>query len=121
MSLHQNNKLLIVHDKRYSVSHWPTASEICMLLITNFMELGVLAVISRTLADRQHAVTLPRPCHDPVMALKSRFHKGIFLAWQGNDMVCVNQTRLHCVNQMGKTESKALAERHGRGNGMGTA
>jgi hypothetical protein len=43
-------------------------------------------------------------------------------------MVCVNQTRPHCVNQMGKTQSKPLAERHGRGkawerhgNGMGTA
>jgi hypothetical protein len=47
----------------------------------------------------------------------------------------VNQTRSHCVNQMGKTQSKALAERHGRrtagerqengrgtaGNSMGTA
>jgi hypothetical protein len=29
-------------------------------------------------------------------------------------MVCVNQTRLHCVNQMGKTQSKPLAERHDR-------
>jgi hypothetical protein len=28
-------------------------------------------------------------------------------------MVCVNQTRPHCVNQMGKTQSKPLAERHG--------
>jgi hypothetical protein len=30
-------------------------------------------------------------------------------------MVCVNQTRPHCVNQMVKTQSKPLAERHGRG------
>jgi hypothetical protein len=43
-------------------------------------------------------------------------------------MACVNQTRSHYVNQMGKTQSKALAERHGRGtagkryrNGMETA
>jgi hypothetical protein len=35
----------------------------------------------------------------------------------GNGMVCVNQTRPHCVNQMGKTQYEALAERHG----MGTA
>jgi hypothetical protein len=28
-------------------------------------------------------------------------------------MACVNQIRLHCVNQMGKTQSKPLAERHG--------
>jgi hypothetical protein len=55
-----------------------------------------------------HAVTLPRPCHEPAM-------KGIFVAWQGNGMVCVNQTRPHCVNQMGKTQSKSLEERHGRG------
>jgi hypothetical protein len=27
----------------------------------------------------------------------------------------VNQTRPHCVNQMGKTQSKPLAERYGRG------
>jgi hypothetical protein len=33
----------------------------------------------------------------------------------GNCMVCVNQTWPHRVNQMGKTQSKALAERHGNG------
>jgi hypothetical protein len=62
------------------------------------------------------------------MALRGRFQKGIFVAWQGNGMVCMNQTRPHCVNQMEKTQFKALAERHGmgtageqQGNGMGTA
>jgi hypothetical protein len=35
---------------------------------------------------------------------------GMGMAWQR-----VNQTRLHCVNQMGKTHSKLLAARHGRG------
>jgi hypothetical protein len=30
-------------------------------------------------------------------------------------MACVNQTRPHCVNQMGRTQSTALAERHGNG------
>ena len=30
-------------------------------------------------------------------------------------MASVNQTRPHCVNQMGKTHSKHLAARHGRG------
>jgi hypothetical protein len=62
------------------------------------------------------------------MALRGRFQKGKFVARHGNGMVCVNQTRPRCVNQMGKTQSKALAERHGRvvageghGNGMGTA
>ena len=34
-------------------------------------------------------------------------------AWHG--MACVNQTRSHCVNQMGKTHSKPLVARHGRG------
>jgi hypothetical protein len=111
MSLHQNNKLLLVHVKRCFVSHWPPASEIGMLLITNFLELGVVAEISRTLADRQHAIS----CRHPAMALRSRFQKGIFVAWQGNSMVCVNQTRPHCVNQMRKTQSKALAECNCRG------
>jgi hypothetical protein len=39
MSLYQNNKLLLVHDKRCFFSHWPPASEIGMLLVTNFLEL----------------------------------------------------------------------------------
>ena len=30
-------------------------------------------------------------------------------------MASVNQTRPHCINQMGKTHSKPLAVRHGRG------
>jgi len=30
-------------------------------------------------------------------------------------MASVNQTRPHCVNQMGKTHSKPLAARHGHG------
>ena len=30
-------------------------------------------------------------------------------------MASVNQTRSHCVNKMGKTHSKTLAARHGRG------
>jgi hypothetical protein len=33
----------------------------------------------------------------------------------GNSMACVNQTRPHCVNQMGNTQSEALVERHGMG------
>jgi hypothetical protein len=31
----------------------------------------------------------------------------------GNGMACMNQTRPHYANQMGKTQSKPLAERHG--------
>jgi len=43
MSLHQNNKLFLVHDKRCLVSHWPPASESGMLLITTFLELRLVA------------------------------------------------------------------------------
>jgi hypothetical protein len=98
-----------------------------MLLITNLMELRVVAGRSRTLAGiwtadansyipcRSHAVTLTRPYHNPAVALKGRFQKGIFVAWQGNGMVRLNQTRPHCVNQMWRTQSKPLLERHGRG------
>jgi hypothetical protein len=41
--------------------------------------------------------------------------RGMAAERHGNGMACVNQARPHCVNQMGKTRSKALAERHGRG------
>ena len=36
-------------------------------------------------------------------------------AWHGHIMASVNQTRPYCVNHMGKTHSKPLAARHGRG------
>jgi hypothetical protein len=139
MSLYQNNKPIIVHDRRCFVSHWPPASEIGMLLITNFLEFRVVAGISWKLVDRQHAVvgrpmlihtyhavrllfpcrhlaaTLPRPCHGVERSLSERHIRGMAGKRHGNGMGCVNQTRPHCVNQMGKTQSKALAERHGRG------
>ena len=40
---------------------------------------------------------------------------GMARAWHGRCMASVNQTRPHCLNQMGKTHSKPLAARHGRG------
>ena len=38
--------------------------------------------------------------------------KTAWSAWHGHGMAGVNQTRPHCVNQMGKTHSKHLAARH---------
>ena len=40
---------------------------------------------------------------------------GMVGAWYGHGMASVNQTRSHCVNQIGKTRSKPLAARHGMG------
>jgi hypothetical protein len=54
---------------------------------------------------------MPRCC----VALRGRFQNGMIVAWHGRGMAYVNQTRPHCVNQMGKTQSKPLAERHGKG------
>jgi hypothetical protein len=89
MSLHQNNKLLLVHDKRCSVSHWPPASEIGMLLIVNFLEMGVVAARGRKVASRQHAVSerpmlihtyavpMPSPCHSLERSLSERHIRGM--------------------------------------------
>jgi hypothetical protein len=102
-----------------------------MLLIT-FVELRVIAGRSRTRAGRPHAVSgrpmLIQTCHaalcrDLEKSLSER-HGGMVRARHGRGMACVNQTRPHCVNQMGKTQSELLAARHGRGtagHGMGTA
>jgi hypothetical protein len=49
------------------------------------------------------------------LALSSCFQNGMVVAWHGRGMAHVNQTRPHCVNQVGKTQSKPLAARHGRG------
>jgi hypothetical protein len=74
-----------------------------MLLITNFLELGVVAARGHKLASREHAVNMPsRLCHEPAMALRGRFQKDIFVAWKGNGrgtawerhgngMACVNR------------------------------
>jgi hypothetical protein len=66
------------------------------------------------------------PCHAHVAlypglqkSLSERHGRGMGPVRHGHGMTCVNQTRPHCVNQMGKIESKPLAARHGRG--MGTA
>jgi hypothetical protein len=58
-----------------------------------------------------HVAPMPR-C---AVALRSRFQSGMVVAWHGRGMgmARVNQTRPHCVNQMEKTKSKPLAERHG--------
>ena len=37
---------------------------------------------------------------------------GMVGAWHEHDMASVNQTRPHCVNQMGETRSNPLAARH---------
>jgi hypothetical protein len=40
---------------------------------------------------------------------------GMVGAGHVRSMASVNRTRPHCVNQIGKTHSKPLAARHGRG------
>ena len=37
------------------------------------------------------------------------------MTWAWHDMASVNQTRPHCVNQMGQTHSKPSAPRHDKG------
>ena len=73
---------------------------------------------------------MPCPCHAPTMPFFSRPQHSTGVsrrpccavalrrtAWSehGMGMPTVNHTRPHCVNQMGKTHSKPLAARHGRG------
>jgi len=76
-----------------------------MLLITIFVELRVVVGRSRTRAGSPQAVSW-RPCC--AVALRRT-------AWSERGMASVNQTRPHCVNQMGKTHSKPLAALHGHG------
>ena len=74
--------------------------------------------------------TLAMPCSDHAVLFKATAQLGrretavlwrglekncMVRAWHGCGMASVNQTRPHCVNRMGKTYSKPLAARHGRG------
>jgi hypothetical protein len=96
-----------------------------MLLVTTFVELRVVAGRSRTRAGRPHAVSgrpmLIHTCHAHAAlcrglekSLSERHGRGMARAQHRRGMACVNQTRTHCVNQMGKTQSKPFAARHGR-------
>ena len=73
---------------------------------------------------------MPMPCTDHVVLLKATTQhghlskavlccglekNGMFGAWHGHGVASVNQTRPHCVNQMGKTHSKPLAARKCKG------
>jgi len=80
-----------------------------MLLKTIFLELGVVAGRSRTRAGSPQAVS-----RRPVLC-RGLEKNGMVRAWHGRGMASVNQTRPHCVNQMGKAHCKPLAARHGRG------
>ena len=50
-----------------------------------------------------------------VMLCRGLEKNGMVVAWHEHGMASVNQTRRHCVNQMGKTHSKPLEARHSRG------
>jgi hypothetical protein len=95
-----------------------------MLLITTFVKLRVVPGRTRKRAGRPHAVPgrliLIHICHAMSMprcavALRSLFQNGMVVAWHECGMALVNKTRPHYVYQMGKTQSKPLAARHGRG------
>jgi hypothetical protein len=57
-----------------------------------------------------HAMPMPH-C---AMTFRSHFQNSMVMAWHRHGMGCVNQTQVHCVNQMGKTQSKPLEAQHGR-------
>jgi hypothetical protein len=83
-----------------------------------------------SLADQQTCKgrfthSIPCPCRAHAFPLPCRAAKGlecVFSIWSTQCgrvwfklHIFMNQTRPHCVNQMGKTHSKLLAARHGRG------
>jgi hypothetical protein len=58
-------------------------------------------------------------CHGLEKSLSERHGRVMAQARHGHGLTCVNQTRSHCVNQIGNTQSKPLAARHGNGMACG--
>jgi hypothetical protein len=52
-------------------------------------------------------------CRGLEKSLSARHGRSTAGARHGHGVVCVNQTRPHCLNQMGKTHRKPLAAWHG--------
>ena len=73
-----------------------------MLLITVFVELRVVAGRSITRAGSPQAVSR-RPCCAVALRRTAWSEHGMGPAWAWHGMASVNQTRPHCVNQIGKT------------------
>jgi hypothetical protein len=80
-----------------------------MLLLTIFVKFRVVAGRSRTRAGS------PTGRLSTAVLCRGLEKNGMVRAWHGRGMASVNQTQQHCVKQMGKTHSKPLAARHGRG------
>jgi hypothetical protein len=85
-----------------------------MLLITIFVKLR-----RRGSRKKPNAVRKPTGRISTAVLCRGLEKSGMVRAWHGRGMASVNQTRPHCVNQMGKIHSKPLAacERHGCGMG----
>jgi hypothetical protein len=78
------------------------------MLLVIFVELRVAAGRSRTRAGSPQAVSTAVLC-------RGIEKNNMVRAGHGRGMASVNPTQPHCVNQMGKTHSKPLMARHGRG------
>jgi len=68
---------------------------------------------THTISCRRRAPTIL--CCDLEKSLLEQHGRSMAGARHGHGMVFVNQTRPHSVNQMGKTRSKPMATRYGRG------
>jgi hypothetical protein len=82
-----------------------------MLLIKILVELRVVAGRSRARADSPQAVS-GRACCAVALRRTAWSEHGMGAAWAWHGMASVNQTRPHCVIQMGKTHPKPFAARH---------
>ena len=88
-------------------------------------DLHSAALSDSYLPRRAHAMLWPcrssqghgttRPSLDGRAVLCGLEKNGMIREWHGRGVASMNQTRPHCVNQMGKTRSKPSAARHGRG------
>jgi len=74
-----------------------------MLLIRMFVELRFVAGRSRTWAGSPQAVSRRPWC---AVELRRNAWSEHGMGRHGHGMASVNQTRPHCVNQMGKTYSR---------------
>jgi hypothetical protein len=96
----------------FVVLHWPPAFKTGILLTATFVEFHVVTGRSRS------GQVVHRPSLDGgFVPWPWEERHGQSMAWtrDGHGMESVNQTRPHCVNQIGKTHTKPLAKRHGRG------
>ena len=103
--------ILFVATGEATIEQYDTSTNTVQLKADSHLPCHAHAMFRPCRSSQGHSTA--RPSRDGLLCCGLE-KNGMVGAWHGHGMASVNQTRLQCINQMGKTHSKPLAVQHGR-------